>query len=249
MPETTVLRILSAVWWIAIVVLMNAFAGQMRACLLVKSERPRINTLADIAARPHLKVYILKNTVATRYIEWSQGAAEKKVWSMIRRHGTDLYGLLRYSDEMLTEIVQEKAVMIHVESNSRAEAGHFCEDGPTGEFYLGTEIMYTLMPGGYMNRGLNYSLRRRIKRIATAFRESGIADLKYTKAMSPTERCSINEEEEQLKMQDMMSVFNLYAAFITACIFLFVAELITDRGIHGVRYRRRIQQIKRRVAW
>ncbi|KAH7936645.1 hypothetical protein HPB49_002010 [Dermacentor silvarum] len=237
MPETTVLRIVSAVWWIAIVVLMNAFTGQMRACLLVKSERPRINTLADVAARPHLKVYILKNTVATRYLESSQGEAEKTVWSMIRRHGTDLYGLLRYSDEMLTEVVQEKA------------AGHFCEDGPTGEFYFGTETMYNLMPGGYMNRGLNYSLRRRIKRIATALQESGIVELKYTKAMSPIERCSINEEEEQLKMQDMMSVFYLYAAFIIACIFVFVAELITSRRIHGVRYTRRIQQIKRRVAW
>ncbi|KAH6928189.1 hypothetical protein HPB50_012459 [Hyalomma asiaticum] len=69
MPDGTVLRIVSAVWLIGIVVLMNAFAGQMRACLMVKSELKRINTLADIAERPHLKVYTLKNTVATRYLE------------------------------------------------------------------------------------------------------------------------------------------------------------------------------------
>ncbi|XP_049528842.1 ionotropic receptor 93a-like [Dermacentor silvarum] len=121
MPETTALRIVSAVWWIAIVVLMNAFAGQMRACLMVKSERPKLNTLVDIASKPQLKVYLLKNTVATRYLESSQGTAEKTVWGMIRRHNTDLYGLLRFSDEMMTEILQEKAVMIHADSISLAQ--------------------------------------------------------------------------------------------------------------------------------
>ncbi|XP_075553501.1 uncharacterized protein LOC142586133 [Dermacentor variabilis] len=69
MPESTFLRIVSVVWWLAIVVLMNAFAGQMRACLMVKSEPDRVNTLKDIASRPSLKVYALKNTVATRYLQ------------------------------------------------------------------------------------------------------------------------------------------------------------------------------------
>ncbi|KAL1477453.1 hypothetical protein MTO96_017417 [Rhipicephalus appendiculatus] len=112
-PERTDLRIISAVWWIAIVVLMNAFAGQMRACLMVKSELKRINTLADIAERPDLKVYALKNTVATRYLE----------------------------------------------------AGKFCAGGEPGEFYYGTEVMYTLIFAGYMNRQMNETLRKRIKRM------------------------------------------------------------------------------------
>ncbi|KAH7938144.1 hypothetical protein HPB49_020876 [Dermacentor silvarum] len=127
MPETTALRIVSAVWWIAIVVLMNAFAGQMRACLMVKSERPKLNTLVDIASKPQLKVYLLKNTVATRYLESSQGTAEKTVWGMIRRHNTDLYGLLRFSDEMMTEILQEKAVMIHADSISLAQCVEYAQ--------------------------------------------------------------------------------------------------------------------------
>nr|XP_054922452.1 uncharacterized protein LOC129382470 [Dermacentor andersoni]XP_054922453.1 uncharacterized protein LOC129382470 [Dermacentor andersoni]XP_054922454.1 uncharacterized protein LOC129382470 [Dermacentor andersoni] len=244
MPEATVLRIVSAVWWIAIVVLMNAFAGQMRACLMVKSERTRINTLIDIASKPHLKVYLLKNTVATRYLESSQGTAEKTVWRMIGRHRTDLYGLLRFSDEMMTEIVQEKAVMIHADTISLTEARKFCEGGPTGEFYLGTENLYTLMFGAYMNRGLNHILRQRIKRIVAALRESGIAEFKYLGAMLPMERCSIKEEEEQLKLQDLVSVFYLYAGIIAACMLVFVAETVIGRANHGVRYRRRVRQLK-----
>ncbi|XP_075728967.1 uncharacterized protein LOC142771375 [Rhipicephalus microplus] len=112
-PQRTVLRIVSAVWWLAIVVLMNAFAGQMRACLLVKNELDKIDTLADIAARPHLKVYMLKNSLVTRYLQTSTVPAEQKVWSMIRRHDTDMYGLLELEKYMADEIVQEKAVTIH----------------------------------------------------------------------------------------------------------------------------------------
>ncbi|KAH9381635.1 hypothetical protein HPB48_021336 [Haemaphysalis longicornis] len=75
-PETSVLRLLSASWWLAIVVLMNAFAGQMRACLLVKNEVEKINDLADIAARPHLKVYVPKNTVVVGFLEVSVASGQ-----------------------------------------------------------------------------------------------------------------------------------------------------------------------------
>ncbi|KAL1470562.1 hypothetical protein MTO96_024134 [Rhipicephalus appendiculatus] len=112
-PRRTAQRIVNAVWWLAIVVLMNAFAGQMRACLLVKNELDKIDTLADIAARPHLKVYMLKNTLVTRSLQTSTVPAEQKVWSMIRRDNTDMYGMLELQKYMADEIVQEKAVTIH----------------------------------------------------------------------------------------------------------------------------------------
>ncbi|KAL3216140.1 hypothetical protein MRX96_033163 [Rhipicephalus microplus] len=229
MPERTELRIVSAVWWIAIVVLMNAFAGQMRACLMVKSELKRINTLTDIADRPNLKVYTLKNTVATRYLQSSRGAAERKVWSMIRRDGTDLYGLLRFPEEMIHEIVQEKAVVVHAKTILQNEAGKFCAAGEPGEFYFGTEVMYTLIFGSYMKRQMNETLRKRIKRITTALGESGLFSHLYATAIPSLDQCRVVEEGDELRLQDLASVFYLYAAFCFASILAFVAELLVHR--------------------
>ncbi|KAH8020882.1 hypothetical protein HPB51_007994 [Rhipicephalus microplus] len=255
MPERTELRIVSAVWWIAIVVLMNAFAGQMRACLMVKSELKRINTLTDIAERPYLKVYTLKNTVATRYLQSSQGAAERKVWNMIRRDGTDLYGLLRFPEEMIHEIVQEKAVVVHAKTILQNEAsisdpwiesvitssrlkfvpkpsvtaGKYCAGGEPGEFYFGTEVMYTLIFGSYMKRQMNETLRKRIKRITTALGESGLFSHLYATAIPSLDQCSVVEEGDELRLQDLASVFYLYAAFCFASILAFVAELLVHR--------------------
>ncbi|KAH9374530.1 hypothetical protein HPB48_015449 [Haemaphysalis longicornis] len=50
-------------------VLMNAFAGQLRACLMVKNEVKKINSMADIAATPYLKVYLLKDSSISRYMK------------------------------------------------------------------------------------------------------------------------------------------------------------------------------------
>ncbi|KAH7937684.1 hypothetical protein HPB49_014544 [Dermacentor silvarum] len=257
LPKKTVLRIIGAVWLLAIVVLMNAFAGQMRACIMVKSELQKINSLADIAAKPHLKAYVLKNSLVTRSLESSEGAAERKVWSMIRRDQSDVYGLLHFSYEMLTEIVSEKAVVIHVSMVAQNEAhtivnvdvfletvgrpissgliiasrlaGKFCEHGEVGEFYFGTEPICTLIFGAYMSRKMDEGLRRRIKKINTRLMESGIAFHKYNMAIPSLERCTAAREEEELKLRDMASVFYVYAAFSLLSVLVLVAEVIVSR--------------------
>ncbi|XP_077541111.1 uncharacterized protein LOC144153333 [Haemaphysalis longicornis] len=164
-PRGAVLRILSATWWIAIVVLMNAFAGQMRACLMVKTELEKIDTLSDVAARPYLKVYILKETEITRYLEASKGAAERAVWRMIRRDKTDIYGLFRYSDEMLIEIAQERAVVLHAKMVSQNEGSKFCKRTQVGEYYFGTQDLSNWMFVSYINRYLNQNVRYGIEKM------------------------------------------------------------------------------------
>ncbi|XP_077486472.1 uncharacterized protein LOC144097701 [Amblyomma americanum] len=245
-PERAVLRIVSAAWWLAIVVLMNAFSGQMRACLLLKTELERINTLQDIAARPHLKVYLLKNTVPTRYLESSQGAVEKKVWSMIRRDKSDLNGLLHFPEEMLYEIIQEKAVVIHANTVSQTEAGKFCSGGEIGEFYFGTESMYSLLFGAYINRHVNATLRKRIKRITTALFEAGIVYHTYDMALPPLDRClNVEGKEEDLTLGDMGSVFYVYCAFTAASILVFMAEMIAGYFTRREGRSPRLSQVRR----
>ncbi|XP_065295939.1 probable glutamate receptor [Dermacentor albipictus] len=229
LPKRTALRIVGAVWLLAIVVLMNAFAGQMRACIMVKSELQKVNSLADIAARPHLKAYVLKNSLVTRSLEYSQGAAERQVWSMIRRDQSDVYGLLHFSHEMLNEIVGEKAVVIHVSMVAQNEAGKFCGRGEVGEFYFGTESMCNVIFGTYMSRQMNVDLRQRIKKINTRLMESGIVFHKYNMAIPSLDRCTAAREEEKLKLRDLASVFYVYAAFCLLSVLVFAAELVAGR--------------------
>ncbi|KAK8765267.1 hypothetical protein V5799_032103 [Amblyomma americanum] len=46
-------RLLSAAWWLAALVLMNAFCGHMRACLMIKSEVEKIESARQLVRKPH----------------------------------------------------------------------------------------------------------------------------------------------------------------------------------------------------
>ncbi|XP_077540840.1 putative glutamate receptor [Haemaphysalis longicornis] len=225
-PQGTALRVLSATWWIAIVVLMNAFAGQMRACLMVKTELQKVNTVSDIAARPYLKVHLLKGTVLTRYFESSSNAAERTVWRMIRRDGTDAYGLFRYSDEMLTEIAKERAVVLHGSLVLQFQASNFCKRTTAGEFYFGTQHMNNWMVVAYMNRNMDSHLRYSIEKTVVILRESGIAEHVQVTTMPSLDPCVGIEEDQGLKLGDLASILYLYAALCALSVAVFVAELL-----------------------
>nr|XP_050026894.2 uncharacterized protein LOC126522200 [Dermacentor andersoni] len=81
-----------------------------------------------------------------------------------------------------------------------------------------------------MNRRMDKGLRRRIKRITTALSEAGMVTQLYHTAIPSLDRCSVADEEDVLKLQDLASVFYLYAAFCLTSIIVFVAELLANRG-------------------
>ncbi|XP_075550450.1 uncharacterized protein LOC142584167 [Dermacentor variabilis] len=80
-----------------------------------------------------------------------------------------------------------------------------------------------------MNRRMDKGLRSRIKGITTALSEAGMVTHLYDTAIPSLDRCSVADEEDVLKLQDLASVFYLYAAFSLTSIIVFAAELLANR--------------------
>ncbi|XP_077491837.1 glutamate receptor U1-like [Amblyomma americanum] len=117
-PSEEPVRVLSAVWWIAVVVLMNAFAGQMRACLMVRSEATRIRTVADVNAKAEaggLLPYTLGKTEIERVLKHSRRQDYQNLWRTMKRLGTLLDHFYYFSDKMLTDVAAGKAVIMHAD--------------------------------------------------------------------------------------------------------------------------------------
>ncbi|KAH7953526.1 hypothetical protein HPB49_009617 [Dermacentor silvarum] len=55
-------RVVFAVWWLAVLVLMNSFQGTMKASMSVKTPTERLETFRDVAERPYLKPIIIRGT-------------------------------------------------------------------------------------------------------------------------------------------------------------------------------------------
>ncbi|XP_049272839.1 uncharacterized protein LOC125759006 [Rhipicephalus sanguineus] len=98
-----------------------------------------------------------------------------------------------------------------------------------------------------MNRQMDETLRKRIKRIATAIGESGLVRHLYDTRLPSLDRCRVVEEGEQLKLEDLASVFYLYAAFCLASILVLVAELLVHRYSPHERRAHRHRRLRRTV--
>ncbi|KAL3228313.1 hypothetical protein MRX96_048629 [Rhipicephalus microplus] len=120
--------LLFATWLLTLLVLINAFAGQVSTCLMVKTKTPKVNSIVGIARRPYTKVYTLKHSEITRYLRTTNRSAEQKVWSRVLRDRSDIHGLYHYAESMMAEVLQGKAVIILTEMVSLNQVG--CAMGP-----------------------------------------------------------------------------------------------------------------------
>ncbi|XP_070395802.1 glutamate receptor 2-like isoform X2 [Dermacentor albipictus] len=232
-PRNIMMRLLFGTWLLTILVLVNAFAGQMSACLMVKTKTPKVNSIADIARRPYLKVYTLKHSEVTRYLNTRDRPAERQVWAMVRRDKSEIPSLYRYPENMMTEVVQARAVVIMPEQMSLTQVNRYCKRPRIGEFYFGDTYLFSHHYGVYMRRGLPQKLRHRLSEVVSRLEQSGIVRHYHSTKLSPIEQCCGHQSRTQLNFSDMVSVFYLYAACCLVAVLVLVAELIAaSRIVH-----------------
>ncbi|XP_070377483.1 ionotropic receptor 93a-like [Dermacentor albipictus] len=228
-PGDTPVRVLVGVWWIAVVVLMNAFAGQMRACLLVKSDVPKINTVqevADRAAISGLVPYGLANTESSWLIQPSSRPDYQKLFAMMKRHGSLIDRLYTFSDQMLMEVSTGKAIIIHVETLLRIAVSAFCKNKQVGEFYFAEETLNTWRFAIYMSDKLPQPLKRRINQFVARYEESGITPHHLKYALPSIDHCAVREEDEVLRFSDTFSIFWMWGIWCLLALSVFALELL-----------------------
>ncbi|XP_075543916.1 putative glutamate receptor [Dermacentor variabilis] len=73
-------RSLRVVWWLSALVLAYAMAGQMKACLSVRSEASRIESLDDLAHRPQVRPLLFTNSILVAMLS---GAAVRSASGLV----------------------------------------------------------------------------------------------------------------------------------------------------------------------
>ncbi|KAH7937174.1 hypothetical protein HPB49_008428 [Dermacentor silvarum] len=152
---------------------------------------------------------------------------------MIRRDSSDVHGLYRYPESMMTEVLQAKAVVILTEQVSLIQVNRYCKGQRIGEFYFGDEPLFSYHFAMYMRRQLPRDLRHRLSEIVSRVEQSGIVHHYHNAKLSPVKECCRGENRSQLNFTDLVSVFYLYAACCLMGVFVMVAELIVaSRVMH-----------------
>ncbi|KAG0413941.1 hypothetical protein HPB47_008894 [Ixodes persulcatus] len=111
-PGDTPSRILSAVWWMAVIVLMNAFTGHMRACMMIKSQTDTIDSLAELVTRTQVKPYVWGGTAYVFMLRDTGTPEYQSIWRSVERHRSILPTEKLYSRDVLNEVMEGKAVIV-----------------------------------------------------------------------------------------------------------------------------------------
>ncbi|KAM7314190.1 hypothetical protein ISCGN_003975 [Ixodes scapularis] len=151
-PRRSVLRLLSSVWWLATIVLMNAFCGHMRACLMIKSEVKKINSVRELAQKPTVQPYMWKGTSYVGMLARSTNEDMRKISRVVEEKGTALPVSILYGEALLKRVVQGRAAVISDGTSLVYRVSNVCGAFRDSEFYLAEE--------GLVSHPLNSFLRK-----------------------------------------------------------------------------------------
>ncbi|KAK8782962.1 hypothetical protein V5799_015697, partial [Amblyomma americanum] len=173
-PERQAARVLSAFWWLAVTVLVFAFAGQMRACLMVKSQEAVIRNVQDLARRSSVRPYTLAGSILTAMLRDSRNPSYQRVFERIIRYGgqTELHRI--YGPTILEQVVRGKAVVIADRGSFtyktlvrcahvvRAQVARTCRNYTDGEFYIADEPLLKFRFVMYLSKSMHPRTQRGI---------------------------------------------------------------------------------------
>ncbi|XP_065307510.1 glutamate receptor 2-like [Dermacentor albipictus] len=214
-PQRGGQRILSAVWWLATLVLMNAFCGHMRACLMIKSEVEKIESAEDLIRRPHTN---------------STNPALRKLGRIVEDRATAVPVPELYGRALLEKVAQGRAAIISDATSLTFQVSSKCQDFVGAEYYLAREGLVSHPLNSFARKDINPELFDNINKVIRRLLEAGLVNYWWGLAMGEIGRCggssssSGAEQASTLTFDDLMGVFVLWLACVTASSLAFLAE-------------------------
>ncbi|XP_040074120.1 glutamate receptor ionotropic, kainate 1 isoform X1 [Ixodes scapularis] len=217
-------RLLSGFWWIGVTVLVFAFAGQMRACLMVKSQEAMIRNVDDLARRSNVKPYTLSGSILTTILRNSKKPSYTKVFQRIvkGRGQTELHQI--YGPKILKEVVQGKSVVIADRGSFTYKVARTCRNYTDGEFYIAAEPILNFRFVMYLSATMDPRTQWEINRRLVWLRENGIVGKWIKNMLGDWEHCRQESSRVTLSFEDTYAIFVMWALLIAASLVAFGCE-------------------------
>ncbi|KAH9373733.1 hypothetical protein HPB48_018622 [Haemaphysalis longicornis] len=227
-------RLLLAVWLVAVVVLTNSFASLLKSNRAVNNFRPEVDSIEDIAERPHLTPITTSGTYYETFDKNSKSEAVKKVWALSRRRNSVLPMPEAFSDATLTQVVSRRAVLMANLDSLLLHMANYCERRNVRTFILGRQPIEETQ--------LGYAFSKRLpepyfRRIFTRFRwimESGLMTKWLDEGTGNWRSCiqSMDTSVHSLSVDDVLPFFLIWAVWCAFACCAFLGELACARTEH-----------------
>ncbi|CAN8001013.1 unnamed protein product, partial [Ixodes hexagonus] len=235
-PRRSVLQLLSGVWWLATIVLMNAFCGHMRACLMIKSEVQKIDSVRQLVATPRTLPFMWKGTSYVGMLAHSTNEDLRKIGRIVEERGTAQPASALYGKAMLRRVLQGRAVIISDGSSLVFRVSSVCGAFPDSEFYLAQEGLVSHPLNSFTRKDTDPKFRGDVNRVIRRLVEAGLVNRWWTAATGDMSRCGGSVAQDwasTLVLSDLLGVFVLWLASLGFATAVFCAELAAGLVVRG----------------
>ncbi|XP_077497614.1 putative glutamate receptor [Amblyomma americanum] len=231
-PKRSGQRLLSAVWWLATVVLMNAFCGHMRACLMIKSEVERIESASHLVRRPQTVPHMWLGTSYVAMVANSTNPELRQIGRVVRDRATAVPVAEMYGKPLLKRVARGQAAIISDATSLAFRVSSVCGDFSGAEFYLAREGLVSHPLNSFARNDIDPKLFADINMVIGRLVEAGLVNYWWSRAMGDMKRCgggssstSGPEQASTLTFEDILGVFVLWLACVGVSCIAFLGEM------------------------
>ncbi|XP_022239256.1 glutamate receptor 2-like [Limulus polyphemus] len=223
-------RLVMGIWWLAVLVLIHAFGGQLKAAMAVHKEPPRINTLYDLSNKPHIRPVLRSGGAYSNYFQMSLVGHQKKVWSQLKNH----FGLVDpsevYTLANFQSTVRQSSVILGDLVSSTYAISQICYLIPGGKFYLGRERFYRHPLAMAVQKNSHRQLLKRINTVLTRLTEGGFIEHWIWKVKADWMKCEdrySDTEGKTLSFTELRATFAIWLIGVTIATVVLVLEYVS----------------------
>ncbi|KAL1434766.1 hypothetical protein MTO96_001664 [Rhipicephalus appendiculatus] len=220
-------------WMVCCFFVMNFFTANMSASLMVKTEAPRIRTVADVLRIPDKRIILFADSGFTDLLMYSELESYRAVYSQIMRTGGEVRPADVFLEKNMHRVLRQDAVILQERLSLDDQVGRQCSSFVGhGFFYFSEESLATLMIGWYARADFDPVLRDEFDTRLKWFVESGLLQ-RFRQEVSPIgEECMLRMSDKAdmqnrtLLFEDLRPLFLLSLLLLQAAAVVFVIELL-----------------------
>ncbi|XP_077560490.1 uncharacterized protein LOC144175272 [Haemaphysalis longicornis] len=226
-------RVLLCMWLVCAFFVMNFFTANMSASMMVKTEAPRIRTVADVLRTPNKRILLFADSGFTDLLMYSEVQSYRAVYGQILRTGGEVIPKEVFTERNMHRLLKQDAVILQeghsllyqVSQKCRSLAGH-------GVFYLSEELLASLILSWYTRPDFDPVLRHEIDVRAMWSVEHGLLESYVREVLSGGEDCFLrmsdksDMEHRTLVFEDLRPMFLLALLLLQLATIVFIAEIL-----------------------
>ncbi|XP_050039613.2 glutamate receptor ionotropic, kainate glr-3-like [Dermacentor andersoni] len=220
-------------WLVCSFFVMNFFTANMSASLMVKTEAPRIRTVADVLRTPDKRILLFADSGFTDLLMYSDLESYRAVYSQIMRTGGEVRPADVFLQSNMRRVLKQDVVILQERLTLDDQVGRQCSSlVGHGFFYFSDEYLATLMIGWYARADFDPVLKDEFDIRLKWFVESGLLQ-RFRQEISPIgEECMLRMSDKAdmqhraLLFDDLKPLFLLLLLLLKAAAVVFVIELL-----------------------